>query len=185
MTAPRLPDSWALDTRAGLPDSLRVLIKEVPRDTWQGHENFGQMVQFWLQRHLMFRQLGTAIRADIQARVANDLSFGAYTKRLSQLAGTLLNELHMHHHVEDQHYFPQLIGLDARVERGFDLLEQDHGAMDGLLHQMATGANAVLQGGEIGIFGDRFERFSTLLERHLTDEEEIVVPVILNSGFNG
>ena len=57
--------------------------------------------------------------------------------------------------------------------------------MDGLLHDMAQSANAVLQGGETGVFLDRFNAFAALLERHLTDEEDIVVPVILDTGFSG
>ena len=57
--------------------------------------------------------------------------------------------------------------------------------MDGLLHGMADAANAVLKGGSVGAFSERLADFNSLLERHLTDEEDIVVPVVLHSGFNG
>lgn len=168
-----------------MPDALRVLVEEFPREVWQSHDNFGQMVQFWLQRHLMFRQLTDALKQDTRAFGARDLAFEAYAGRLSQLGGTLLNELHMHHQIEDQHYFPKLTRLDARISTGFDLLEQDHHAIDPLLHEMADSANGVLQGGEIGLFQEALARLHALLDRHLTDEEEIVVPVILKSGFDG
>lgn len=171
--------------RPGLPEALRALIEETPRDVWQGHENFGQMVQFWLQRHLMFRRIVDAMHQDAQAYASGHVGFEVYAPKVSQLGTTLLTELHTHHNVEDHHYFPQLVSLDARVERGFDLLEQDHGAMDRLIHDMANAANAVLQGGAVGVFQESLDRFGTLLERHLTDEEEIIVPVILQSGFDG
>ncbi|KEJ95440.1 Hemerythrin HHE cation binding domain-containing protein [Pseudosulfitobacter pseudonitzschiae] len=175
----------ALDQRDGLPDSLRVLADAYPRGTWEKHDNFNQMIQFWMQRHMMFRQLMELLNKDAEHLMDRKIGFKDYAPRLSHYAGSLLNELHGHHHIEDAHYFPQLIQLDGRIEKAFDLLESDHLAMDGLLHGMANGANAVLQGGEIGTFRDTLTEFGTLLERHLTDEEDIVVPVVLETGFQG
>jgi len=177
--------SLNLETRTGLPDALRVLVEAYPREVWETHANFGQLVQFWMQRHMMFRQLVGILSDDATRRANGAMSFDDYAPRLTHYAGMLLHELHGHHHIEDQHYFPQLVTLDTRIERGFDLLETDHQAMDGELHDMASSANEVLQGGEVGSFHDRLARFSTLLERHLTDEEEIIVPVILHTGFRG
>ena len=178
-------EALALDRRARLPDALRVLVEAYPRAQWETHENFGELVRFWMQRHMMFRQLIDLLRQDAQRFTDRQIDFETYAPRLSHYAGTLLNELHGHHQIEDHHYFPKLITLDARLERGFDLLESDHDAMDGLLHGMANGANAVLQGGEGGAFLDQLKGFGDLLERHLTDEEDIVVPVILDTGFRG
>ncbi|WP_458878534.1 hemerythrin domain-containing protein [Arenibacterium sp. CAU 1754] len=178
-------DTLELNQRAGLPDALRVLVTEIPREAWQAHPNFGGMVEFWLQRHMMFRQILERMERDVQAHVDGHLDFKAYAPRLSRYGGMLLNELHGHHQIEDHHYFPRLVQLDRRIEAGFDLLEADHGAMDGLLHDMAGAANAVLQGGEAGVFSDRLDEFGTLLNRHLVDEEDIIVPVILKSGFDG
>ena len=181
MVSPEL----ALTQRDGLPEALRVLAEAYPREVWETHGNFGEMVRFWMQRHAMFRDLIGVLRSDAEALADGNIDFQAYAPRLSRYGGMFLQELHMHHNVEDQHYFPQLIKLDARLEQGFDLLEADHDAIDPMLHQMAEAANAVLQGGEIGVLRDRIVGFGNLLERHLTDEEEIVVPVILDSGFTG
>jgi hemerythrin-like domain-containing protein len=182
-------DTLALGRRAGLPDALRVLMEAYPRASWEQHPNFGEMVRFWMQRHAMFRQLSEVLRNDVERHLDGALAFDEYASRLAQYGGLLLQELHAHHHIEDSHYFPRLITLEPRLEQGFDLLERDHDAMDGLLQDMAKGANAVLQADEnvdvAGVFSEELSRFSTLLERHLTDEEEIVVPVILKSGFSG
>lgn len=178
-------DMLALGVRDGLPDALRVLVREFPKTGWQTHPNFGQMVQFWLQRHAMFRQLLDVLESDVQGVMDKQIDTQAYAPRLSRFAGMLLNSLHEHHHIEDDHYFPLLVKLDSRIEQGFDLLEADHQAMDGLLQNLANGANAVLQGGEPGVFSGQLDAFGRLLNRHLTDEEEIIVPVILKSGFNG
>ena len=177
--------SLDLAERAGLPDALRVLADAYPREDWKTHGNFGELVRFWMQRHVMFRDLIKLLRSDAEAMSDSALSFEAYAPRLSRYGGMFLNELHMHHTIEDQQYFPQLITLDARLEQGFELLEADHDAIDPMLHGMAEAANAVLQGGEVGPLHDRIDKFGKLLERHLTDEEDIVVPVILETGFAG
>lgn len=174
-----------LAQRDGLPDALRVLAEAYPRAVWAQHENFGEMIRFWMQRHAMFRDLTTLLQQDAEAVLSQRLDREVYDQRLAHYGGTLLNELHGHHHIEDSHYFPRLIGLDARLERGFALLEADHATMDGLLQEMAESANAVLAGGEVGAFETRLSTFQKLLNRHLTDEEEIVVPVVLQTGFAG
>ena len=180
-----MTDDLTLAHRSGLPDALRVLVEMYPRTGWQTHANFNGMVQFWLERHLMFRRLLAALETDVQAVLDRNMSFDHYAPRLSRYGGMLLNELHSHHHIEDSHYFPQLVELDTQVTRGFDLLDADHHAMDGLLIGMGEAANAVLQGAEVGVFARRLDAFAGLLNRHLVDEEEIVVPVILSTGFDG
>lgn len=175
----------ALAARDGLPDAWRVLAREFPKADWRGHDNFGQMVEFWLQRHAMFRQLLEQLETDVQAVMDKQIDPAAYAPRLARFGGMLLSNLHEHHHIEDDHYFPRLVKLDVRLEQAFGLLDADHQAMDGLLKDMEQGANAVLQGGEPGVFADHLRRFGQLRNRHLTDEEDIIVPVILKSGFTG
>lgn len=180
-----MDDDLSLETRSGLPDALRVLVTEYPRADWEAHANFNDLVRFWISRHLLFRRLLTRIEAETEAYIDRRVGFETYAPRLSQLAGTLLNELHGHHQIEDHQYFPRLARLDGRVTHGFDLLDADHQAMDGLLHGAADAANATLRTRAAGPFLDEMARFSRLLDRHLVDEEELVVPVILASGFRG
>ena len=51
----------ALAQRHGWPEELRTLLDRYPREVWAAHENLGQMCQFWLSRHNMFRELAAAI----------------------------------------------------------------------------------------------------------------------------
>lgn len=180
-----MTDLPSLLTRSALPDSLRILLQDYPRTGWQAHENFNAMVRFWLDRHLMFRRLLAALEGDLQTVLDREMDPATYLARLSRYGGMLLNDLHGHHQIEDQHYFPRLMQLDARIAHGFDLLENDHHAMDGVLHDLAQAANGVLQGGQPGDFAAPLDRFAGLLNRHLEDEEDIIVPVILATGFDG
>lgn len=178
-------EALRLEQRAGLPEALRVLLAEYPRTGWQAHPNFAGLVAFWLDRHLMFRQLTETLIRDAETMVDGGMDRQAYGQRLGRLGSMLVNQLHGHHQIEDMHYFPKLAGLETRLQRGFDLLDSDHHAMDGLLDRFTKSANSVLQGGEAGHFHTEVQGFTTLLNRHLVDEEELIVPVILKYGAEG
>lgn len=175
-----------LSARAGLPEALRALADELPRRDWPEHPQFRGLAQFWLERHMMFRQLLDRLGTDVAALEAGRMGMEAYSPRLSRLGGMLLNELHGHHQIEDAHYFPRLSQLDARLQRGFALLDADHQEMDGLLHDLAAGANALLQGQSApGRLREQLDGFGRMLVRHLDDEEDLIVPVMLRTGFQG
>lgn len=175
-----------LSNRERLPDALRILLQDYPREAWESHPHFGGLVQFWLERHVMFRKLTDALRTDTEAAMDGRLDPQAQKARLSRFGGMLLQELHGHHQIEDHHYFPVLSGMDKRLVRGFDILDKDHHAMDGLLQRFADAANGVLQGKtELGVFREEVSGFDALLGRHLEDEEDLIVPVILKHGTGG
>ena len=174
---------YSLHTRSGLPEPLRVLVEEIPREAWQAHPEFGGLVAFWLERHLLFRRLLATLEADVQALIDRQIGFDTYAPRLTRFAGLLVSELHGHHRIEDQHYFPRLAQFDSRLGPGFDLLDADHQALDGLLHDTSGATHAMLEGGAPGRFADHLDGFGRLLNRHLQDEEDLVVPVVLKSGF--
>ncbi|MGR3323156.1 MAG: hemerythrin domain-containing protein [Pseudooceanicola sp.] len=181
-------DELDLETRDGLPEHLRVLARLYPRETWQGHPNFGGLTAFWLERHMMFRQLIDRLVEGSETHLdSGDPRFGP---EMSRYTGFFLNQLHGHHMIEDEHYFPRFIPLDKRLERGFEILDRDHHALDGHIHALAEQSNAVLkllQAGEdekkaVDILAATQRDFRRFLTRHLEDEEEIIVPVILEYG---
>jgi iron-sulfur cluster repair protein YtfE (RIC family) len=182
-----MTDDLALEARQRLPDALRALLADWPREAWEADQNFSELIRFWLDRHLMFRRLHGLLDVESRAFLDGDREARAFAGRLNQLGGMLLNELHGHHMVEDQHYFPKLRRLDGRLETGFDILDRDHHAIDPMLHALAGDANAVLGALDrpaaardaAGRLVAALERFGGFLDRHLVDEEELVVPVLL------
>ena len=181
-------DPLALDARQGLPEHLRVLAELYPRTEWRGHPNFNDLTAFWLERHGMFRQLNDLLVEGTQKRL--DGANPRYGREMQHYTSMFLNQLHGHHQIEDQHYFPQFIPLDARLEQGFEILDRDHHALDGHIHALAASTNAVLQKIAAGEDDEREARdlltaqtaFRKFLHRHLEDEEDLVVPVILEYG---
>lgn len=179
-----------LTERAGLPDALRVLVAEYPREGWASHANFQGTVAFWLDRHVMFRKISDHLREDAEALLDRAMEPRVYAGRMAKLAGILVEQLHMHHQVEDVHYFPVLQSQEPGIARGFDILDRDHGDLGGLLDRLVGTANGTLRTLEdpvgfrdkVGGFHQSISDFGGFLRRHLTDEEELVVPVILRHG---
>lgn len=178
-----------LETRPGLPDALRALLADYPRTDWTLHRNFDGLVSFWMDRHLNFRQLTARMQSQVQQVLDGGADPEQFAAALSHTGGQFLTELHGHHSIEDQHYFPALTRLQPRLERGFAMLEADHQALDQHLHAFTTSANAVLSNWQTpallthtATFAADLTAITALLNRHLIDEEDLIVPVILHHG---
>jgi hemerythrin-like domain-containing protein len=190
MTAPVkiLSPEFALDTRSGWPADLRLLIDRYPREVWTGHANLGAMAQFWLQRHAMFREIaaaleqataafrdGTASAQDLRAWFPSRLQF-------------FLQQLNAHHQIEDLHYFPVFQAAEVRLAHGFDVLETDHKVIHEQIDATVEAANVFLR---TAVNDDAMrgagERYAAqngallrLLAQHLADEEDLIIPLILD-----
>ena len=183
-------DELRLDLRSGLPQALRVLLAEYPRDGWATEPNFQGLVAFWLDRHMMFRRLLALMQADAEALLNRSLEPEQFSSKLNRLGGMFVQDLHGHHQIEDQHYFPVLAAKEAGIARGFEILDLDHHAIDRHLDRFVKGANAMLRcGPDRSAMQDSLGRFHTdliqlggFLNRHLIDEEELIVPIILRHG---
>jgi iron-sulfur cluster repair protein YtfE (RIC family) len=184
----------ALDTRSGWPAELRLLIDRYPREVWRAHENLGQMAQFWLQRHDMFRELSTALEQAVTAFRDGTASAQDFRAFFAPRLQFFLQQLNSHHQVEDLHYFPVFQAAEARLARGFTVLESDHLAIHRGIEEAVTTANAFLRtpvndadtlraaGDGYGAASDALMR---LLRRHLADEEDLIIPLILDRGEDG
>lgn len=181
-----MKDELDLTCRDGLPEALKELLRDYPRSDWRQDRNFAGLVEFWLDRHMMFRRLCDTLRNDAEALVDGDMAPERMQGRLSRYGGLLVQQLHGHHQIEDLHYFPVLSRRESALERGFEILDRDHHALDDLLGRFTGSANAILQGGgDPGRFRDELVAFEGFLSRHLEDEEDLIVPVILKHGPDG
>lgn len=179
-----------LPRRTGLPDALQVLLRDYPRDGWRDDPGFNTLIAFWLDRHMMFRRLMAEMRKGTELLLDRQMAEDRFGAMVSRYGGMFVQQLHGHHMIEDQHYFPKLVAKDARIEKGFAILDKDHHALDGYLAGFVDSANAVLgQQGDrtklqdaAGLFKGELARLEGLLDRHLVDEEDLIVPVILRYG---
>jgi hemerythrin-like domain-containing protein len=181
----------SLATRSGLPDDLRLLLVRYPRDVWTGHPNLGQMASFWLSRHAMFRELGGMLEDASDRFREGQIDAQHFAEFFAPRLQFFLQQLHAHHHIEDDHYFPIFRNADVRLVHGFEMLEGDHNALAANIENSVTAANdflralsgpqdavrsaahSYMQSGAVLLSG---------LTRHLDDEEDLIVPLILDRG---
>jgi hemerythrin-like domain-containing protein len=149
------------------------------------------MAQFWMQRHDMFRELATALDQATSNFRQGKMSAAEYPGWFVPRLQFFLQQLNVHHQIEDHHYFPIFSIADARLTRGFEVLEHDHHALHANIERSVETANAMLQalGGDADVLRRASDDYaavgSTLLKglmRHLEDEEDLIVPLILDRG---
>lgn len=186
-------DALDLDRRTGWPMDLRVLLDRHPRETWPTDPALGAVGRFWLARHGLFRELTGAIAIAAGELREGRLEPDRFVPWFHPRIRFLLRELHGHHQVEDHHYFPVFQAADPRLARGFLVLDADHhtidraiaelgAASDTLLRALATPAPAGDRPAATAGLATTLDIFLRRLERHLDDEEDLVIPLILDQG---
>lgn len=180
-----------LGLRSGWPDSLRFLLQRYPRAIWPGHRNLGQLGQFWLQRHQMFKELAQMLLAGTQELIAGRLDAATFNGWFAPRFAFFVQELHGHHQIEDQHYFPVFMRAEPKLRLGFVVLEQDHDTIHAALDNLVAASEALVRAlvaepamvtARAEAMAAAIERFLPLLGRHLEDEEDLLIPLILERG---
>jgi hemerythrin-like domain-containing protein len=180
-----------LENRAGWPADLRVILEKYPREQWAEHINLAGMARFWLDIHDGFRRAGATLRGS-----SNEFREGLITPQrfrswYAPRLQTFLGHLEGHHQIEDYQMFPIFTAAEPRLARGFDVLESDHGIIHEAMDRMADTANAFMRVDAADRDAMRraaddyvavSDRLMKLLDRHLGDEEELVIPLILDRG---
>jgi hypothetical protein len=94
---------------------LRVLLVRYPREQWHSHANLGDMARFWLSRHAMFCELSGAIEQVTAQFRAGHLPPAEFARQFVPRLQFMLDQLNVHHQIEDLHYFPIFQAAEARL----------------------------------------------------------------------
>lgn len=183
------PDLRLANRKGKLPADIAYLLEKYPREIWDEHRNLGQLSQFWLQRHNMFRELGSMLKTMTHDFRETSQSPGDFQSQFAPRLNFFLNQLNGHHQMEDHHYFPVFRKLDKRLIIGFDLLEEDHEVIhrelfataevaQKLMQALAEDRDAQLRAADAYV--EKSDQLLNWLMRHLEDEEDLFVPVILD-----
>jgi iron-sulfur cluster repair protein YtfE (RIC family) len=182
-----------IDRRIGWPEELCVVLRDYPRDTWPATRS--AMARFWIDKHNYLRRQSAALQTagdDYRAGRASPAQFGAW---LAPRLQGFLGELHGHHQIEDFHYFPAFRTAEPRLNAGFDVLNSDHELIHEGIMRIVESINELIRTiqPEAGSdddarrrAADRYiEASETLhrrLERHLQDEEDLIIPLMIRQG---
>jgi hypothetical protein len=177
-----------------MPTEMQSLLRAYPRDAWDAHPGFREKTRHWLGAHRMFRQLSASVRRDTESYLNGDTDAQDYAGRLSYRGNALVGNLHGHHGWEDHSYFPELSAADPRFDAGLEILEKDYAELDIVLDGFTRTANRAIQlvqldeaaaREEAGKLHGVAQTIKAFLERHLSDEEELAVPIILHHRLRG
>jgi iron-sulfur cluster repair protein YtfE (RIC family) len=186
-----LESTLALDSRAGWPEDLRILIDRYPRSDWPTHPNLGELSRFWLDKHDMFRELNGSMLSASRQLEAGTVPPEAFRVWFLPRIRFFLQNLQSHHMMEDHHYFPLLMRMESKLVRGFEVLENDHEAIHtGLVSLQEAGgelAQALAGPADRTRFAadnmaGHLSAFLESLTRHLDDEEDLIIPLLLDRG---
>ena len=128
--------------------------------------------------HRIFRRQFAEVRALVQEAPAADATrVGAIADHL----GFLLDGLHMHHTTEDDLIWPKLLdraGLDAPLAQR---MEEQHQQIDASVAEVRAAMppwRSNPMSATSSALADRVGEFLVVLEGHLDEEEQLVVPLI-------
>ncbi len=189
MTPDQLDADLELSLRTGWPEDLRVLLERYPREVWPSHVNLGDTARFWLQRHANFRRIGKSLRSGTTLFREGKVALPVFQSWIVPRLQHFLSDLHAHHQIEDLNYFPILREAEPRLTKGFEVLENDHAAIHESIEELVNATNEFLGEAEADALRTASDRFSDAsdallsgLLRHLDDEEDLIIPLILDRG---
>lgn len=166
------------------------MLERHPRSRWQDERT--PRAAFWLDVHARLRRDCTGLET------AGDDHRGGRTSAAQLLAIAtarlrgLVAAMQGHHQIEDFEYFPAFRRDEPRLAAGFDRLEAEHAELE----RDVAGAEAALadlrdvvertadtDSSALSIAAQRYiaaaRRLCARLRAHLTDEEDLVVPLLI------
>jgi hypothetical protein len=186
--------TYSIQSRKGLPTEFQTLLADYPREAWPDHPNFAQAIQNWMGAHQMFRRLSDITTTETQKFLDKSRSAEEFAGRMGHFGNLLIHNLHGHHHWEDHEYFPELSAADPRFDHGLEMLEADHVELDKVLDGFTKTGNRLLKLLDMDEVQAKEEAHHLLehsysiqefLNKHLHDEEDLVVPILLHHKLRG
>ncbi|NRB40851.1 MAG: hemerythrin domain-containing protein [Pseudomonadales bacterium] len=181
-TAPQ----WQVDIRQQLPDVIQNQLLGIERHSWSEHARYAGKAQFFINYHRDLLATAAYIEQALQSLLDSSLQAFSSMQLQSLLSAThyLIERTQNHHQIEDHAYFPQFRRIMPSLGTGIDLLDQDHKLLDAALHELDVMMQnllklALVSRQQLSVFFDKIRHLQKILQRHLYDEEEVIIPLFL------
>ena len=152
------------------------------------HPNYA-LARFWLERHALFREQIATLRHATHEHLDGRQPGPQFQRWLAPQLQGFLSALNGHHQIEDRHYFPAFRAAEPGLEAGFDTLDSDHRRIHECIVVTVEAANELLRAPspdavhpQAARYADALEQLHDRLLNHLDDEEDLIIPVMLEHG---
>jgi len=184
-----------LATRSGLPEDQLFMAKQYPQDQWLSGEQVSELGRFWLAIHRSFRINSLEVQNRVEALLNGKSEIEAMLGPFQQGMGQLLSHLEGHHQIEDYNYFPQFVRIEPRLARGFEIMDADHHVIHDGMVDLAQKSRAFITAGTAATpdpsgldqstneLARAIATFRRHMLRHLDDEEDLVIPLIIDRNL--
>lgn len=172
---PRHPDSR-------LKSDWLFLYEKLPASQWYDTD-YAHKTASWLGIHRSIRKRQRVLEQLSAEYQMGALNWSNYRLQILPRIEDHVFKVHQHHSIEDRRYFPYFLSLYPQLKAGFAILERDHLRLDALLDELQTLNNALANSeDEDKALAERLHHTlvasSTLLSHHLSDEEDLVIPIL-------
>ena len=173
--APRHPDSR-------LETDWLFLYNKLPPDQWFGAD-YAYKTSGWLKVHTNIRKRQRILVQISEAYISGEFDWSEYRSQILKRINMHVLKLHQHHEVEDEGFFPEFVSMYPKLAPAFEILGHDHEYLNELLDKLQI-QNDQLARSEIEDKARAEELHKTLvavtdlLQQHLTDEEDLVIPIL-------
>ena len=158
------------------------LLEKLPPNQWYSSD-YAYKTSGWLNVHTNIRKRQRILRQLSEEYSMGALNWDNYRSQVLQRIGTHVLKLHQHHSVEDHGFFPEFVSSYPQLKTGFEILVRDHVRLDALLDELQSLNDELAKAQqEDKALADRLHgnliTGSDFLSQHLTDEEDLVVPIL-------
>lgn len=158
------------------------LYEKLPPAEWLNADHIYK-TSGWLNIHADIRNRQHTLIQISEAYQSSNIDWSQYRSQSLPRINQYIMKLHHHHNIEDQAYFPTFIRMYPQLKTGFEILDRDHLRLDGLLNELQTlGGQLATSEVEDKALGKQLHQIvvtvSELLSQHLTDEEDLVIPIL-------
>lgn len=173
--APRHPDSR-------LETDWLFLYNKLPPDQWFGAD-YAYKTSGWLKVHTNIRKRQRILMQISDAYISGEFDWSEYRSQILKRINMHVLKLHQHHGVEDEGFFPEFVSMYPKLAPAFEILGHDHEYLNELLDKLQI-QNDQLARSEVEDKALAEELHKTLvavtalLQQHLTDEEDLVIPIL-------
>ena len=173
--APRHPDSR-------LETDWLFLYNKLPPDQWFGAD-YAYKTSGWLKVHTNIRKRQRILVQISEAYISGEFDWSEYRSQILKRINMHVLKLHQHHGVEDEGFFPEFVSMYPKLAPAFEILGHDHEYLNELLDKLQI-QNDMLARSEIEDkalaeeLHDTLVAVTDLLSQHLTDEEDLVIPIL-------